>query len=118
MKIKTNIFFPLIFGAIAGFISGLQANGNLQQPTKLTPQQILKKIRAAFQAETPVQDSWINMQPQHFQRFALKADVYRGGISRLEDQQLIQYDFLADANTGSVLELKRSNYLKNPIASN
>lgn len=108
MEIKGNLLFPLLIGAIAGFFSGLQARENLQQP-KLTPQQILKKIRRAFQAETPVQDSWINMKPQHFQKFAIKTDVYRGGISRLEDQQLIQYDFLADANTGSVLELKRSN---------
>ncbi|KRL39999.1 MAG: hypothetical protein LKJ22_00065 [Liquorilactobacillus nagelii] len=110
MNVKSRSFFPLLLGAIAGFISGLQASGLFQKSGRLTPQQILHRVRHEFQKETPIQDSWINTRPEPFQKFALKTFVYHGGVSRLEDQQLIQYDFLADANTGSILELKRNNF--------
>ncbi|KRM07577.1 MAG: hypothetical protein ABF804_02095 [Liquorilactobacillus ghanensis] len=110
MNIKSRSFFPLLIGTIAGFISGLQASGFLHQSERLTPQQILSRVRQEFQRETPIQDSWISTRPEPFQKFALKTFVYHGGVSRLEDQQLIQYDFLADATTGSVLELKRNNF--------
>ncbi|MBL4998604.1 peptidase [Enterococcus xinjiangensis] len=33
---------------------------------------------------------------------------YTGGITRTEDGQLITYEFLADAKTGTVLDIQRS----------
>jgi predicted small secreted protein len=32
-------------------------------------------------------------------------DVYYGGISRKEDGVLVQYEFIADAYTGTILDL-------------
>lgn len=40
-------------------------------------------------------------------KVALRTDVYYGGITRYEDGQLVQYEFLADANTGSILDIYR-----------
>ena len=38
-----------------------------------------------------------------------KTTAYRGGLRRQEDDQLVNYEFLADAYTGSIIELKRMN---------
>ncbi|NLJ19176.1 MAG: hypothetical protein GX355_09970, partial [Globicatella sulfidifaciens] len=45
------------------------------------------------------------MQP--YQKFAVKTQGYPGGITRYEDDQLVTYEFLADAKTGAILELNR-----------
>jgi len=47
------------------------------------------------------------MKKAPLQKFALRTDVYYGGITRYEDGQLVQYEFLADANTGSILDIYR-----------
>lgn len=59
--------------------------------------------------EGPLAGSWIDYQPIPFQRFAYKTTAYRGGLRRQEDDQLVNYEFLADAYTGSIIELKRMN---------
>ena len=34
-------------------------------------------------------------------------DVLSGGITRTEDEQLVAYEFKADAKTGAVLQIER-----------
>ncbi|MER2173549.1 MAG: PepSY domain-containing protein [Carnobacterium sp.] len=68
---------------------------------------ILKYVKQLFLKEGPIEGSWIELQKVPLQKFALKTDVYYGGISRIEEDQLIQYEFIADAYTGSILDLYR-----------
>ncbi|MDC7951855.1 hypothetical protein [Liquorilactobacillus mali] len=102
-----NKFLPLMFGVLTGFVGGIQASNILKKNEQLTPQQILNNIKNSFQNETPVQDSWISVKPIKIRKFALTTDIYQGGISRFEDNQIVRYEFQADAKTGSILNLKR-----------
>ncbi|SDN36544.1 hypothetical protein SAMN05216430_105135 [Limosilactobacillus mucosae] len=79
-----------------------QAGG---QPTSANT--ILKMITNDFKREGTVEGSWIDHQPIPYRQFAVRTLVYRGGIRRFEDDQLVSYEFLADASTGTLLKLKR-----------
>lgn len=91
---------PLTLGAsgIAGFFAGkLVGSANT----------ILKMITNDFKREGTIEGSWIDHQPIPYRQFAVRTLVYRGGIRRFEDDQLVSYEFLADASTGTLLKLKR-----------
>jgi predicted small secreted protein len=95
---------PVTLGAsgIAGFIAG-KLFGNRQ----ISANRILKLVKDDFASEGDVCGSWISDEVVPFQRFAVKTAAYQGGITRLEDNQKVDYTFVADAYTGSLLELKR-----------
>ncbi|GGI63685.1 PepSY domain-containing protein [Limosilactobacillus sp. RRLNB_1_1] len=95
---------PVTLGAsgIAGFIAG-----KLFGSRQISADRILKLVKNDFADEGAVTDSWINDTAVPFQRFAVKSKAYEGGISRLEDGEKVNYEFIADAYTGSLLELKR-----------
>ena len=82
---------PLTLGAsgIAGFFAGKLVGNN------------------DFKREGTIEGSWIDHQPIPYRQFAVRTLVYRGGIRRFEDDQLVSYEFLADASTGTLLKLKR-----------
>ncbi|WP_246117000.1 PepSY domain-containing protein [Alkalibacterium kapii] len=68
---------------------------------------ILKKVKKEFLEESSIDGSWIELTKVPWKKFAHKTDVYYGGISRYEDNELIQYEFIADAYTGSILDIYR-----------
>ena len=45
------------------------------------------------------------MTPEPFEKEAIHMKVYKGGISRIKNGQLEQFEFAADAKTGTVVEL-------------
>lgn len=69
---------------------------------------ILEKVRTAFLEEGPIEGAWIEFEKIPVQTFAIKTKTYRGGITRQEDDALVQYTFVADAYTGSILEIERN----------
>lgn len=89
----------LLFGYLAG--------KRLSHRQILTSSVILDKVKRAFRHEAPIEGAWINSQPINHQQFAIKSLVYTGGVTRYEDQQLTQYEFMADAKTGSILNITR-----------
>lgn len=64
-------------------------------------------VRNDFAREGQITGSWIDHHAVPFQRFAVKTNAYQGGLTRREDDELVNYEFKADAYTGSLLELKR-----------
>ena len=47
----------------------------------------------------------MQMKPEDYQKHALKTKIYRGGIMRTRDGERQQFEFIADAYTGSVLDV-------------
>lgn len=95
----------LIFGA--GLTCGYYLHKLITKKRAIQGDTILKYVKQLFLKEGPIEGSWIELQKVPLQKFALKTDVYYGGISRIEEDQLIQYEFIADAYTGSILDLYR-----------
>lgn len=97
----------LAVGSSIGLIAGIATNHFYRKKQKMSPDRILDQIKEAFLKEGPIEGSWISFDTEHQQKFAIAMDVLSGGITRTEDDQLVAYEFKADAKTGAVLTIER-----------
>ncbi|MFC5558269.1 hypothetical protein ACFPN4_03900 [Ureibacillus thermophilus] len=73
----------------------------------MNPNQILENIKEEFRKESPIDGSWIYMKPESFHNGITTVPVYRGGISRVVDGQVENFEFAADARSGVIVELHK-----------
>ncbi|KYG58216.1 PepSY domain-containing protein [Planococcus maritimus] len=99
----------LLIGFAAGAAAAYIAKEVYENKQTLYPaDDVLKKVKQSFKEEGPIDGSWIFMKTEPYNQHAVKTDVYKGGITRHRDDELEQYEFLADAYTGAVLEVTKS----------
>lgn len=97
----------IAIGMGIGFLSGIVSTLLIKNKQNLSADLILQRIKKAFLKEGPIEGSWISFEKQPVRKFAVHTEGYNGGITRLEDNRLVTYEFLADAKTGSVLDINR-----------
>ena len=90
-----------------GLITGTLTHQLYQRKKTLNPNDILDTVKQAFLKEGPIEGSWIEFSKKPYRQFAVETKIYIGGITRKEDQELVQYEFIADAFTGTVIDLYR-----------
>lgn len=66
---------------------------------------IVGNVRRLFTVFGTIEGSWIEMEPVYIEQEDFSGYVYYGGITRKEQEELVQYEFFADAKTGAVLDL-------------
>ncbi|WP_122646345.1 hypothetical protein [Enterococcus mediterraneensis] len=98
----------LALGMGMGLLGGAASALWFKKKQLLSPDDVLLNVKEAFLREGPIEGSWINFEKQPLRKFAVHSQGYTGGITRLEDGQLVTYEFLADAKTGTVLDIQRS----------
>lgn len=101
--VQTSVVVGIIT-FIFSFGLGLLAGHWINERAK-DPDEILEAIKDAFKEEGEIEGSWIEMTKVPWKKYAYDTDVYYGGISRLEDGQLVQYEFIVDAYTGSLMDI-------------
>lgn len=101
--LSTGIGIGLAIGAIGGAALTYFYKKN----KTLSADDILEKVKADFLLEGPIEGSWIHFKKEPLQKFAVHSKTYTGGISRIEDGELVQYEFIADAYTGTILDVYR-----------
>ncbi|MDO5457305.1 MAG: PepSY domain-containing protein [Atopococcus tabaci] len=89
----------------AGFTTGWFARRFLVENQTINADDILDDVKEQFLQEGPIEGSWIELNSTPVQKEALHTDAYYGGISRYEKSELVQYEFIADAYTGSILDI-------------
>ncbi|WP_153730937.1 PepSY domain-containing protein [Sporosarcina obsidiansis] len=95
-------------GILTGVAAGVVVNEAFNKLNEQVPaDNVLKKVKEAFKEEGPIDGSWIVMKPEPYTNHVISMEVYRGGVSRMKDGRLEQYEFAADAKTGTVVELVR-----------
>lgn len=97
----------IAIGIGIGLLSGVASTLLIKNKQNLSADLILQRIKKAFLKEGPIEGSWISFEKQPVRKFAVHTEGYNGGITRLEDNRLVTYEFLADAKTGSVLDINR-----------
>lgn len=85
---------------IGGVVGALVAD----RSKKVDGNDVLQKAKALFTDPGTIEGSWIELQPIQAERFGQKQEVFYGGISRTEDNELVQYEFMADPSTGNFLD--------------
>ena len=104
MKMK-----EFLAGVLTGVAAGIVVNEAIDRVNRNVPADaVLNNVKDAFKKEGPIDGSWIVMKTEPFTNEVITMDVYRGGISRIKNGKLEQYEFAADAKTGTVVELVRN----------
>ena len=93
----------LVLGLGVGLVGGVASTLWVKKRQRLSADAVLNTVKGAFLKE----GSWINFEKQPLRKFAVHSEGYTGGITRLEDGKLVSYEFLADAKTGTVLDIQR-----------
>lgn len=101
MKLK-DYMMGLGTGIVIGVIASQATN---KMDFNRSAELVLNEIKNSFKKEGPIDGSWIYMTPEKFQKAAISMNVYKGGISRVKNGELEQFEFAADAKTGSVVDL-------------
>lgn len=93
--------------ALLSFALGVLTFAFIKKHKSLKADDLLKSIKKDFLKEGPIDGSWIELTKVPWKKFAYETDVYYGGVSRYEENKLVQYEFIVDAYTGSLIDLYR-----------
>ncbi|MCA1056853.1 PepSY domain-containing protein [Rossellomorea aquimaris] len=94
-----------ILGLGIGAAGGILLSDKLKDARFISAEKVLKDVKEAFKKEGKVDGSWITMKPEELKKHSISTNVYKGGISRRVEGRLEQYEFLADAHTGTIIEV-------------
>ena len=103
MNVK-DFALGVVTGVAAAII--VKEMGNRVSPYA-NPNNILTNIKDEFKRQAPIDGSWIYMKAENFSNGFTETPVYRGGISRIMDGELENFEFAADARSGAIVELKQ-----------
>lgn len=96
------------YGVGSGIAGGLAAFYliNKECTQTISPEKILEKVKAIFKEQGPINGSWIQMNAEPYEKDSVKYKVYKGGITKNEENNPKQYEFVADATTGTILSIR------------
>ncbi len=94
-------------GLTVGIAGGFAAKELISQNTKISPEKVLKHVKEQFKQNGPISGSWIHMKTEPYERHDVQYHVYKGGISKNINGKTEQFEFIADALTGTLLDIKR-----------
>lgn len=102
---RHNMGSLIFIAAAAGFTAGMiLEKRNRRKP--LSPEKVLGSVKKSLQNKLPLDGAWIFLSPHEITRNDLTAYVYQGGITVKKNSGVRHYDFIADAGTGSLIDLK------------
>lgn len=96
---KRNVLLSLGIGVLAGYV----LNKKVKESTMITPEQALKVAKAKFAVNGEIEGSWIHTKQENFRKNGLSYNVYQGGLTLNEQGEIHHYEFLVDADTGTIL---------------
>lgn len=88
-----------IIGAITGFAAAYTVSTQLKQ-RMISAEKALSLAKDALQRHGAVSGSWIQANPETYEKDNVIYTVYKGGVCR--DNQ--QYEFVIDAYTGTIID--------------
>ncbi|XJZ26522.1 PepSY domain-containing protein [Bacillota bacterium Lsc_1132] len=94
-------------GAAVGLAGGYAIKEIIKQKTHVSPEKVLEYVKNEFKQSGGVSGSWIHMEAESYEKGMLQYQVYKGGITKQENGTKEQYMFIADATTGTILDVQR-----------
>lgn len=105
-KNKKQYLLPvLVISAILTFFAGFFTFFLVDQKAPVNADKILNRVKTQFREEGPIEGSWIEMTKVPWKKYSYETKVYYGGITRIEDGQVTQYEFVADAYSGTLMDV-------------
>lgn len=95
--IITSLIISFFLGALSFFL--------IDRNKAVNPDRILNQVKIDFRKDGPIEGSWIEMIKVPWSKHSYRTEVYYGGLSRFDEGILTHYEFIADAYTGSLLDI-------------
>lgn len=95
-----------ILGAVVGVVGGYAVKEIISQKTYVSAEKVLEYVKKQFNQNGPISGSWIHMETEPYQKQQIQYQVYKGGISKNNNGKNEQYEFIADASTGTLLDVR------------
>ena len=104
-----------IYGAAIGLAGGYAVKEIISQKRNAVPEKVLEHVKNEFKKSGSISGSWIQMEAEPYEKGMIHYQVYKGGITKQENGTNEQYEFVADAATGTILDVQRISTL-NPVS--
>ncbi|WP_066311102.1 PepSY domain-containing protein [Bacillus sp. FJAT-29814] len=96
-------------GVSVGILAGFAAKTVISSTTNVSPEKVLENVKDHFKQNGPISGSWIHMKAEPFEKHQVQYQVYKGGISKNNNGKTEQFEFIADASTGALLDVRLLN---------
>ncbi|WP_246941319.1 PepSY domain-containing protein [Bacillus pinisoli] len=95
---------------LAGIAVGVIGTYAIQKlkPSYISSDQALKLVKQEMKKQGPIDGSWIHMEPETYVRNNITYRVYKGGISRVNDNNPEQLEFVVNAENGTIIDVQTS----------
>lgn len=93
-----------IIGLICGATVGYFTKSAISNTGIYSSEEILHKVKQSIASGGKITGSWIMTSPESIERNSLNYKVYRGGITQLNEEETNNFEFLADAKTGTIID--------------
>lgn len=107
---KDNYKYQTLIGLglfTLGMLTGYASKKYLVENVPLEADSILTNVKKAFNKSGNIEGAWIELTAIPYQLADYQTKIFKGGISRIEANELVQYTFIADAYSGSLINVKR-----------
>lgn len=104
-----------VFGAVIGLTVGYVVREAIGQTRNVDPEKVLEHMKNEFKKSGAISGSWIQMEAEPYEKGMIHYQVYKGGITKQENDKNEQFEFIADAATGTILDVQRISTL-NPVS--
>ncbi|KGA98754.1 hypothetical protein AJ85_03165 [Alkalihalobacillus alcalophilus ATCC 27647 = CGMCC 1.3604] len=94
-------------GLGVGLVAGYFIRESLNQ-ANISPERALKNVKKQAGAHHQISGSWIHMVPETLHRNEMTYEVYIGGLSTQTESGIVQYDFVVDTKTGTIIEMSKN----------
>lgn len=94
-----------LIGAAVGFVGGYAAKGIINKEVNRSPEKVLEYVKNQFKQHGNISGSWIHMETEPYEKEQIRYTVYKGGISKHQNGEQKQYEFIADAGTGTIIDI-------------
>lgn len=102
--LKTTPSLLAAFGV--GAVTGYCITKGLSNLRPLSSERALREVKASLKDILDVDGAWIHLQPEEWENGKLTQTVYHGGVTETRDGEAVHYDFVVDAQTGTILKLE------------
>ena len=102
MDKKRIVLTTLATGAIGGVGILLY-----RQYEKDRPHRLLEQLKQRLASRGHCDNAWINYTPHHTTHFGETHFGYDGGLTLIENNQPVYYEFFIDKRTGETIQLER-----------
>ncbi|MDP4107744.1 MAG: PepSY domain-containing protein [Bacillota bacterium] len=96
---------PFMIGTAVGLIGGYAAKEMISKKVNRSAEKVLDDVKNQFKQHGNISGSWIHMEAEPYEKEQISYKVYKGGITTYENGEQKQFEFIADAGTGTIIDI-------------